>query len=376
MKQQTKTPKRNNNKKGRGSRLLLAFLIALVVTAAVTTAAVFLYHGVLLPSVEDKPLDDFASLYGTPVPGGTTVTESPTHSSTQPPTNNPSATPNGTPTITPDGSDNPQPTPDNTNPSTQTPIPTETDRPTLPAFERLIQTNKDIAGWLIVEGIGVNHPVFYTPNNQNYYLYRAPDGSHSSQGSLFMSTGSEINPQAQVLVIHGHNMHVSGRMFGRMTKFKSYDFMKNNRTFRFDTIYQEGDWKIIGIVTASVDMGANDFYYPKNNYANEEEFQDFLYKLRVRSLYQIEDDTRFDDKIVILSTCDRTDFGKNQRLLIFARRLREGESIYDVTSSMYHKNNTPLMPVEWYRKHNKSKPSEQTLLENYERFYGPLEVTP
>ena len=66
----------------------------------------------------------------------------------------------------------------------------------------------------------------------------------------------------------------------------------------------------------------------------------FVNELKKRSLITMPVDVRADDKILLLSTCS---YEKNHwRMVIAARRVRDGESKIDVNSAV--KASDPLMP--------------------------------
>lgn len=309
--------------------------LCIAIAVAVSCAAVLVYQALIVPRNTEQSISEYRNIR--------------------------QEMPDPTELQTPSASDSePQITPDNT-PSQYS----ESDM--LPVFKEMYTINNDIIGWLNIPSVDVDHPVFYTPENQNYYLNRAPDGTRSSTGSLFMSKGSEINPQANVLVIYGHKMR-NGTMFGKLTRYKKLETLVSNPTFTFDTLYEQGTWKIIAAATTSIDMDANDFYYLRNSYASEEEFYDFLKKLRMRSLFIIDDDGSYEDRYLILSTCDATHF-KNQRFIVVARRLRSDETT-DMSSCRYIVNDMPLMPLEYYARTGNKKPSDDDLWEHYTLFYG------
>lgn len=182
-----------------------------------------------------------------------------------------------------------------------------------------------------------------------------------------MSLGSEIMPQAQVLLIYGHNARTSMTMFARITDLHDMELVRQNAFFSFDTLYEQGIWKIIAVLPASINIDINNFDYLKNTFHNDEEFNAFIYQIRTRSLFRIADEPTNDDNFVILSTCDKRDFGRPQRLLVVARKVREGETV-----DSYHIEKNPLVmyPVEWYQKYGKQQPSHEAIRRNYEQFYG------
>ena len=88
----------------------------------------------------------------------------------------------------------------------------EEDPQVLPEFVSLLEKNRDTAGWLTIPNTKLDNPVFWTPDNQNYYLRRDADGNNNKLGSLFLSAGSTLQPQAKVQVMYGHNMTVFDNM--------------------------------------------------------------------------------------------------------------------------------------------------------------------
>ena len=112
----------------------------------------------------------------------------------------------------------PQPTPEAT--ATPTPEPTPTPVPAVEnPYRDSFLANKDMAAWLQIPGTTVDYPVMWTPEDENYYLYRAFDGSENKNGSLILDTDSCLDPLTTNLIIHGHNMR-SGAMFGNLLKYE------------------------------------------------------------------------------------------------------------------------------------------------------------
>ena len=233
----------------------------------------------------------------------------------------------------------------------------------------LLEKNPDFAGWMTIPGTELNHPVFYTPEDQNYYLRRNANGADDRYGSLFLSKESTLNPQAQVLVMYGHNMEDDDLMFGQLTNFLKEDFMRQTPVFTFDTIYRMGQWKVIAVCYASTNFADNGFNYVKCSYDTETEFYRFLWECRTRSLYQIEDDATYDDAFLVCSTCMYDFWG--ERLILVARRLRENERAEDVSGENIRKNPYYRMPKEYYDYYTQSvEPTMEQVMENYRMFYG------
>ena len=237
----------------------------------------------------------------------------------------------------------------------------------LPSFAELYAANPDIGGWLTIPDTELDHPVFYTPMNQNYYLARDPDGSPNKYGSLFLSSFSTLDPQAQVLVMYGHNMENDDLMFGQLNAYKKLSFLKEHPTFTFDTVYREGEWKVIAVARASTNE-LNIFPYNCTQYDTDEEFYAFIRQARLQSMYHIDDDVTPSDSLLVMSTCDYLYFG--DRLVIVARRLRDGEGAVD--TARYEVNNLMLWPATYYTLSytTGTRPGNEALANAYRDFYG------
>ena len=238
---------------------------------------------------------------------------------------------------------------------------------TLLKFQALLNANKDFAGWIKVPNSSLDHPVFYTPDDQDYYLKKNPNGEYDKYGSLYMSAGSTLNPQAQAMVIYGHNMEDDDLMFGQLTKYLKSDFLAQNPYFTYDTIYNTGEWKIISVCYASADYEKNGFYYPRNSFSSEEQFNKFIWQCRIRSLYYIEDDVSYDDSLLILSTCGGRFWG--ERIVVVARKVREDEKV-DIENYKFEKNTVNFLPLEYYETYKKTRPSSKDIIAKYCQFYG------
>lgn len=256
----------------------------------------------------------------------------------------------------------------NTNSQTQ---PEEGEPPqVLEKFKPLLEMNEDVIGWLTVPNTSLNNPVFYKPDGNNYYLKRDAEKNYNKLGSLYVADYCQVYPEpSQVLVIHGHNMEDSDEMFGQLMKFKDEDFLRENPVFTFDTLYEEAKWKIIGIcrVSAYQEHG-DDFQYNATGYSGEASFHEFLYNMRIRSLYHIQDDASYEDQLLIFSTCDYAFYG--DRFIVVARKLREGETEESVRAQYtMEKNSVALYPNLYYDTYQVERPTDEQIAAGYASFY-------
>lgn len=148
------------------------------------------------------------------------------------------------------------------------------------------------------------------------------------------------------MVIYGHNMR-DGQVFGELIKYKDLSYYQEHPVIRFDTVYAEGDWKVLAVFRAIPlsEHGEVFSYQSFSNAANEEEFNLYVQSVLRRSLFNLPVDVQYGDKLLTLSTC--TYEFSEARFVVVARKVREGESI-EVDTASASVNSNPLMPDVWY----------------------------
>ncbi len=333
-------------KKARKKSWIFRSLLAVLLLAFLGGSSVLAYELLIAPARNASGIDQYKDLlYGSTA--SATSSELPTTSSGQ---------------ASPD-------TPTSSDASSEPPV-TSAPAELLDKFKPVLNLNNDTAGWLKIPGTNLDHPVFHTPDAPDYYNKRNPDGSFSKYGSLFLSADSSLSPQSKILVMYGHNMEYDDLMFGQLTFFKKFDFLKKHPTFTFDTIYREGQWKIIAVCRGNTGEMAS-FPYTNTGFVDEQQFNEHIYQARIRSMYYIPDDPKIDDSYLVMSTCEYLYWG--DRLVIIARRLRDGESAEAIDTSAYQKNPVRLWPDKYYTMDyiNATRPSDEAIQNGYEAFYGP-----
>lgn len=225
-------------------------------------------------------------------------------------------------------------------------------------FNGLLAINKDVVGWINIQGTQVDNPVFKAADN-DYYLHRDMYRQDSKNGSLFLDsrTTFERYKVSQNQVIYGHHMK-TGTMFGSLKNYKKLEYYKENPIIQYDTLYNKGTYKIFSVflvnTIASQDSGYV-FNYREPDYASPDDFLNFIADIKNRSLFDIPVDVAGDDEIITLSTCSY-EFDEF-RMVVVARRVRTGEtSTVNVSDAV--KNPDPLYPQIWYTKNGGKKPAE------------------
>lgn len=203
---------------------------------------------------------------------------SPTQAPAASPTQSPAASPAATPVPTPEAVVNP--------------------------YREAFLSNEDMGAWLQIPGTDIDYPVMWTPEDEEYYLYRGFDGSENKNGSLILDTDSCLNPLTTNLIIHGHNMK-SGAMFGCLTDYEDESYYQEHKDIILYTEECQRDYEVIAVFRSQVFRKSDDVFKFYNFFQadTQEEFDDFYDNIKEMSLYDTGVTAEFGDRFITLSTC-------------------------------------------------------------------------
>jgi sortase B len=143
------------------------------------------------------------------------------------------------------------PSPDGSTPElpAATPIPVQTPQEPvmLEQYRALYEQNTDMAGWIRVDGTGIDYPVMYTADE--FYLSHGFDTAASRSGGPFIDQRCAIVPFGTNTIIYGHHMK-NGTMFAGLERYEDEDFFEKHPTVRFDTLYEQREYEIIAYLKA------------------------------------------------------------------------------------------------------------------------------
>lgn len=95
-------------------------------------------------------------------------------------------------------------------------------------FSALLEINPDVAGWLTLDGTGIDYPILHGETNIEYIntdLY----GRYTLSGSIFLDYRSSRGFTDALSVIHGHHMQ-GGAMFGDLDLYREQSFLDANHS--------------------------------------------------------------------------------------------------------------------------------------------------
>lgn len=250
------------------------------------------------------------------------------------------------------------------------PKPEKSEPVVLAEYKDLYDQNNDMVGWLKIDGTMVDYPVMQSKGfdptqpidysvvyeKNMYYLKHDFNQEYSYSGSITAEYCAHIDSdyRSPNILLYGHNMS-NGTFFRDVNKYDvlyyGREMYDNHPVIQFDTIYEKGYYKIFAMMQVNVYPEDGDvFYYTATyDFDSKQEFIDYYAQVLDRSfIYTPQVDLKYGDEIIALSTCDFP-FGKSKsiRFVVFARRVREGESLeVDVSQTVI--NPDPLYYDYWY----------------------------
>lgn len=220
------------------------------------------------------------------------------------------------------------------------------------------EVNKEVKAWLTIPGTNINEPILYNPQNNNYYLYRDWRGVNypNTNWKNFPITATYVDyrhkwgdtwkKSSKNTILYGHNwtnlrnpLTIGNAerhtMFAQLPSYTDKTFAQEHPHIYYSTAESEGIWRVFAV--GYCEVSPNFFYNAPN--PGKAHYQMILDEWQKRSLYNFDVDVNTTDRILTLSTCSRVyNLGENQRFVVVARLLREGESENDTVKLTVNQN--------------------------------------
>ncbi|MDE7299364.1 MAG: class B sortase [Lachnospiraceae bacterium] len=189
-------------------------------------------------------------------------------------------------------------------------------------YSVLYKRNSDMAGWIQIPGTVVNYPVMLTPDDEEYYLKKGFDKKFDINGIPFMDARCSVAEPTTNFLIYGHNMK-NGSMFSALLNYEREDFYKEHPGIRFDTIYETGQYEIVGVFRTQIAFEGEETYryYQFIQAESRKEYDAYIAYVKENAFYDTGITAEYGTQLLTLSTCDRSI--EEGRLVVVARK-REG----------------------------------------------------
>lgn len=186
----------------------------------------------------------------------------------------------------------------------------------------LYEENRDLVGWLAVEGTEIDYPVVQCEDDE-YYLSHNFRREEDRYGCLYVKSTADVNTPGTNFIIYGHHMK-DGSMFGGLDKYGSESYFRSHRLVSFQTLYEERAYEVMAVFQTRIsenEEGGGFRYYQFYQAGTKEEFRDFYENVMALSMYDTGVTAEFGDTFLTMSTC--SSHAENGRFVVVAKRLDE-----------------------------------------------------
>lgn len=190
----------------------------------------------------------------------------------------------------------------------------------LSEFAELYTINSDIIGWMRVDGTDINHPVMHRPENTDYYLHKDFYGDYSGRGCFYVREACSVSPHSDNITVYGHNMF-DGTMMADLHKYKQQSFWEEHKYITFNSLTEYRQYEVIAAFRIESSTDSDFQYHLFVDAEAEEEFDEFVANVKEHALYDTGITPQYGDKLLTLSTCDRSIH--NGRMVVICKLITE-----------------------------------------------------
>ena len=174
-------------------------------------------------------------------------------------------------------------------------------------FDKLRSINRDTAGWIRFENLGISYPIVQGKDN-DYYLCHTFYRKENKCGSIFIETQNQKDFSDQNTFVYGHNMKDKS-MFAKLNELKQEEVFRENAEFYIDTPKGVNCYQIFSCHVAPLE--SDSFRY---QFQGKEDYAEWQKNVKECSLYETGVEPKKEQKTVTLMTC--TPEGYDYRFLV------------------------------------------------------------
>lgn len=188
----------------------------------------------------------------------------------------------------------------------------------LAEYAQLYLLNRDLVGWIEIEGTNIQYPVVQSPYYRDYYLHVNFYDEYNAHGCIYAQEECDIEKPSDNVILYGHYMR-DDSMFAQLHNYASEEFWQEHQTVRFDSLTKRRAYQIIAVFKTPASGGLA--YHKFIDAKDEADFNEFVAEIKSRAFYDTGVTAEYGDKLLCLSTCEYS-LG-NGRLVVVAKLVQE-----------------------------------------------------
>lgn len=189
---------------------------------------------------------------------------------------------------------------------------------TLEHYAKIKQQNGDFVGWISIPDTPLSYPVMHTPENIEYYLRRAFDGSYSISGTPFLGEGCDAD--STNVLIYGHRMN-NDTMFTTLLSYADREFWQKHKEIRFDRVDKLQTYEVVAAFYIDVPLADDKDAFRWYSYSGNiegEVLEEYARQVKTHAYYDTGLEIGDGDKLITLTTCAYND--ETQRFVVVAKQ--------------------------------------------------------
>ena len=165
-------------------------------------------------------------------------------------------------------------------------------------FNDLKKKNKEVKGWIQVNGTNINYP-FVQTNDNEYYLTHSFNKTYNDAGWIFMDYRNNYIDFDKNTILYGHG-RLDGTMFSSLKNIlkSSWYGNKDNYVIKLSTEKENTLWQVFSVYKLPTTSD-----YIQTTFYSDNEYEKFLETMISRSAFNFNTNVNTNDKILTLSTC-------------------------------------------------------------------------
>jgi len=206
----------------------------------------------------------------------------------------------------------------------------------LDGAKKLYDINHEIVGVITIPDTPINNPVLQAKDNDKY-LNMKYDLTENVAGEIFLDYRNHFDdvgedgylkyPNSQNLILYGHNMY-DDQMFGCLKYYhRNEAYYGAHPVIDLSSNYEKYQYKIFAffMLDAADETDTKFDVWNTIDFEDEKEFYNFVNEAKRRTIRTNDVDVEYGDELLTLSTCNTFFPDERARLIVLARRVREGE---------------------------------------------------
>lgn len=165
-------------------------------------------------------------------------------------------------------------------------------------LSRFMAINPDFNGWLSIDGTAIDYPVVRGRDNA-FYLDHDFNREPHPFGSIFIDHRNLGMGQDDHTIIYGHYTQ-NGHMFADLEKFLSEDFVNENPTITFESLFGERTFELFSVHVAPADP-----FFINESFTNPD-LNAYFETLEDLSLFDLNREFTGEEKLLTLISCNYT----------------------------------------------------------------------